>query len=54
MFTLSEEGNILSRLLGNATNSLRVLDLTLDLLDIHQAELQLIITLPIFCNYNTA
>jgi hypothetical protein len=31
-------------LLGNATNNLWVLDLTLDLLDIRQAELQLIIT----------
>jgi hypothetical protein len=34
-------------LLGNATNNLMVLDLTLDLLDIRQAELQLIITLSI-------
>jgi hypothetical protein len=34
-------------LLGNATSNLRVLDLTLDLLGIRQAELQLIITLLI-------
>jgi hypothetical protein len=32
---------------GNATNNLWVLDLTLDLVDIRQAELQLIITLLI-------
>jgi hypothetical protein len=30
------------KLLGNATNNLSVLDLTLDLLDIRQAEVQLI------------
>jgi hypothetical protein len=30
---------------GNATNNLWVLDLTLDLLDIRQAELQLIISI---------
>jgi hypothetical protein len=35
---------ILSRLLGNVANILWVLDLTLDLLGIHQAELYLIIT----------
>jgi hypothetical protein len=39
--------NILSRLLGNATNNLWVLDSTLNLLGIRQAELQLIITLLI-------
>jgi hypothetical protein len=36
--------DILSRLLGNVTSNLWVLDLTLDLLDIRQAEVQLIIT----------
>jgi hypothetical protein len=37
--------NIVVCLLGNETNNLWVLDLTLHLLDIHQAELQLIIAL---------
>jgi hypothetical protein len=36
--------NIVAYLPGNATNNLWVLDLTLDLLDIPQAKLQLIIT----------
>jgi hypothetical protein len=39
--------NMIACLLGNATNNLQVLDLTLDLLGIRQAELQLIITLLI-------
>jgi hypothetical protein len=39
--------NIVPRLLGNATNNLWVLDLTVDLLDIRQAEFQLIKTLSI-------
>jgi hypothetical protein len=37
--------NIVACLLGNATNKLWVLDLTLDLLGIRQVKLQLIITL---------
>jgi hypothetical protein len=41
-------------LLGNATNNLWVLDLTLDSLDTRQAKLQLIITLSIYCNYKNA
>jgi hypothetical protein len=40
--------NIVTCLLGNATNNLWVPDLTLDLLDIRQAKLQSIITLSIF------
>jgi hypothetical protein len=47
MFIRSWSINIVVCLLGNATNNLWVLDLTLDLLVIHQAELQLIITLSI-------
>jgi hypothetical protein len=39
-----ERNNTVACLLGNATNYLWVLDLALDLLDIRQAELQLIIT----------
>jgi hypothetical protein len=39
--------HIVACLLGNVTNNLWILDLILDLLDIRQAELQLIITLLI-------
>jgi hypothetical protein len=39
--------NIVACLLVNATNNLWDQDLTLDLFDVHQAELQLIITLNI-------
>jgi hypothetical protein len=39
--------HIVTCLLGNATNNLWFLDLTLDLLSIRQAELQLIITILI-------
>jgi hypothetical protein len=38
---------ILTRFPGNMTRNLQVLDLTLDLLGIHQVELQLIITILI-------
>jgi hypothetical protein len=38
---------------GNATNNLWVLDLTLDLLDIHHAELQLAVTQS-YCRYNNS
>jgi hypothetical protein len=38
---------------GNATNNLWVLDLTLVLLGIRQAELQLAVTQS-YCNYNTS
>jgi hypothetical protein len=38
---------IVACLLGNVTDNLWVLDLTLDLLGIHQAELQFIISLLI-------
>jgi hypothetical protein len=46
------EKNIVTCLLGNATNNLWVLDLTLGLFDIRHAEIQLIITLSIMRNYN--
>jgi hypothetical protein len=42
-----ETQNTVACLLGDATNNSRVLDLTLDLLSILQAELQLIIALLI-------
>jgi hypothetical protein len=44
IITVGNADHIVACLLGNVTNNLWFLDLTLDLLDIRQAELQLIIT----------